>query len=273
MTALTTSYVDRPEGRLAYDDNAVDGPLVVAAPGMGDVRHVYRHIRSAMADAGIRFVTMDLRGMGDSSTEWAQLDDAAVASDYLALIDHLDAGPAVVVGNSLSCASAVLAATDEPDKVSGLMLLGPFVRDVPMKWWQKAAFGAMLMPPWGRSAWVSYYRKALNPGDKPADLDEYVAGLSKNLSEPGRFASFRTISGSSHAESGRRLGRVTQPTVVVMGTADPDFPDPTAEANHIAGIMGADVVLSDGSGHYPQAQDPDLVAGELVALVERVARD
>jgi pimeloyl-ACP methyl ester carboxylesterase len=163
----------------------------------------------------------------------------------------------------------VLAATDAPEEVSAIMLLGPFVRDVPQKWWQKAAFGAMLMPPWGKGAWVSYYRKNMYPGAKPPDFDEYVDALSQNLSESGRFASFRAISGSSHAESGRRLDQVTQPALVVMGTADPDFPDPVVEANEIADIMGADVVWSQGSGHYPQAETPELVAGELIALVGR----
>lgn len=115
MKYATTQYLDRPDGRLSYDDNGVDGPLVIAAPGMGDMRHVYRHIRHDLAEAGIRFVTMDLRGMGDSSTEWKQLDDAAVASDYLALIEELNAGPAVLVGNSLSCASAVLASHRRPE--------------------------------------------------------------------------------------------------------------------------------------------------------------
>ena len=32
-----------------------------------------------LVDAGVRFVTMDLRGMGETSTEWKPLDDAAVA--------------------------------------------------------------------------------------------------------------------------------------------------------------------------------------------------
>ncbi len=269
MTTTTTEYLDRPDGRLSYDDNGIDGPLVVAAPGIGDLRHVYRHIRADLTQAGIRFATMDLRGMGESSTEWRQLHDAAVASDYLALIDHLGGGPAVLVGNSLSCASAVLAATDSPDSVAGIMLVGPFVRDIPVKWWQKAAIGAMLLPPWGRSAWVAYYRKNMYPGAKPPDFDAYVDRLSANLAEPGRFASFRRISTSSHAESGRRLDQVTQPTVVVMGTADPDFSDPRKEAEHIAGTLGADLVWSEGSGHYPQAETPSLVAEALIDLVSR----
>jgi pimeloyl-ACP methyl ester carboxylesterase len=269
MTTPTTQFLARPDGRISYDDNGIDGPLVIAAPGMGDTRHSYRHLRDGLAAAGIRFVTMDLRGMGESSVDWNDLSDAAVASDYLALVDELGSGPAVLVGNSLSCASSVIAATDAPDKVSGLMLLGPFVRDVPMPWWQKAAFGAMLSPPWGRSMWVSYYRKNLYPGAQPPDHDAYVSQLSDNLREPGRFSAFRSISTSSHAESGKRIGSVQQPVVVVMGAADPDFPDPEDEASEIGEAMDAEVVMSDGSGHYPQADNPPLVLDALVKLVDR----
>jgi len=265
----TTEFLDRPDGRISYDDNGIDGPLVIAAPGMGDTRNSYRHLRDGLAAAGIRLVTMDVRGMGDSSVDWSDLSDAAVASDYLALIDELGGGPAVVVGNSLSCASSVIAATDSPEKVSGVMLLGPFVRDVPMAGWQKAAFGAMLSPPWGRSMWVSYYRKSLYPGPQPPDHDAYVSALSNNLREPGRFSSFRSMSTNSHAESGKRIGNVHQPVVVVMGTADPDFPDPEVEANELGKAMNADVVMSDGSGHYPQADNPTLVLDALVRLVGR----
>ena len=269
MTTPTTQFLDRPDGRISYDDNGIDGPLVIAAPGIGDTRNSYRHLRDGLAAAGIRFVTMDVRGMGESSVDWSDLSDAAVASDYLALVDELGGGPAVLVGNSLSCASSVIAATDAPDKVSGVMLLGPFVRNVPMAWWQKAAFGAMLSPPWGRSMWVSYYRKSLYPGPQPPDHDTYASALSDNLREQGRFSSFRSMSTNSHAESGKRIGSVHQPVVVVMGTADPDFPDPQVEANELGELMNAEVVMSDGSGHYPQADNPTLVVDALVKLVRQ----
>jgi len=269
MKTPRTLMIDRPDGRLSYDDNEIDGPLVIAAPGIGDLRHSYRHIRKAMAEAGIRFVTMDLRGMGESSSDWDELDDAAVASDFLAMVDELGGGPAVLVGNSLSCASAVLAATDSPDKVAGIVLIGPFVREVPLTWWQKAAFGVMLTPPWGRSAWVGYYRRNMYPGTQPPDHADYVDSLRANLGEPGRFSQFRSLATSSHAEAGSRLDRVGQPVTIVMGTADPDFPDPVAEAEDLAGILGATLVLSEGSGHYPQAETPDIVSKAIVELVGR----
>jgi pimeloyl-ACP methyl ester carboxylesterase len=55
-----------------------------------------------------------------------------------------------------------------------------------------------------------------------------------------------------------------------MGTADPDFPNPTTEANELAAAMNANVVLIDGAGHYPQAQAPAAVADAIEALASQV---
>jgi pimeloyl-ACP methyl ester carboxylesterase len=52
-----------------------------------------------------------------------------------------------------------------------------------------------------------------------------------------------------------------------MGPADPDFSDAEAEANELGEVMNAEVVMSDGSGHYPQADNPNLVLDALVNLV------
>ncbi|MBT8212850.1 MAG: alpha/beta hydrolase [Acidimicrobiia bacterium] len=265
---MTTQFLEHDGGQIAYDDTGGTGPLVIAAPGMGDVRTVYRHLTPLLTDAGLRVVTMDLRGLGESSVEWGSYTDEAVASDYLALVDHLNSGSALLIGNSKTCASAVIAATTAPDKVKGIAVLGPFVRVVPMKWWQKAAFVVMLAPPWGQSAWVAYYRKNLYPGPKPADHDDYTAKLSSNLQERGRMAAFRKLAADDHAESGRRLGDVSVPALVVMGTADPDFPDATAEAKDVAAILNAKLVFVEGSGHYPQADNPNAVAPAIIDLVQ-----
>src|SRR4051794_25200621 len=104
----TTQYLDRGEGRIAYDVTG-SGPLVVAVPGMGDLRSAYRHLAPALVDAGFRVATMDLRGHGDSDTSFTAYDDPGVAGDISALIEHLG-GPALVLGNSLGAAAAVIAA-------------------------------------------------------------------------------------------------------------------------------------------------------------------
>jgi pimeloyl-ACP methyl ester carboxylesterase len=50
------------------------------------------------------------------------------AGDIVALVEQLG-GPAAVMGNSMDAGAAVLAAADRPELISGLVLVGPFVRN------------------------------------------------------------------------------------------------------------------------------------------------
>jgi len=52
-----------------------------------------------------------------------------------------------------------------------------------------------------------------------------------------------------------------------MGTRDPDFPDPTAEAHYVADRLGGEALLIDGAGHYPHADNPDAVNPRLISFL------
>lgn len=255
-----TRYLELGRGRIAFEVHGGAGPLVLAAPGLGDVRQVYRFLAPRIAAGGYRFAAMDPRGAGESTVGWSEYSDRAVASDMAALVRDLG-GPAVLMGNSFSAASAVIAATDHPDLVAGLVLIGPFVRPVDMPVWLAWAFRVILAPPWGRRAWTRYYRSRMYPGSPPGDIDAYVGRLSAALAGPGRMAAFRALAADDHSESGSRLDRVDVPVLVIMGTADPDFPDPRVEAQQLGNRLSATVELIEGAGHYPQAEYPDRVAG------------
>ncbi len=56
------------------------GPLVVAVPGMGDLRSTYDDVVPALVDAGYRVVVADLRGHGDSDTTFRTHGDDATGS-------------------------------------------------------------------------------------------------------------------------------------------------------------------------------------------------
>lgn len=268
----TTLTFEKDGRRIAYDDPGGGGPLLLAAPGMGDTRGIYRHLVPALASAGHRLVAFDIRGLGETSADWPDYSDDALASDYVSLLDHLGGPSVVLVGNSKTAASAVIAAADHPGKVSGLVLLAPFARKATVKWWQALLFRLMLGGPWGRAAWVSYYGKSLYPGPKPEDHRAYVAALSRNLAEPGRFKAFRAQTRDSHAGSGARLSVVRCPVLIVMGGADPDFPDPEKEARELGALLRAEVLIVEGSGHYPQADRPDKVAPAIIDFVRRLPR-
>ena len=264
-----TQYLERGEGRIAYEVSG-RGPLVICAPGMGDLRSVYRFLTPGLVDAGYRVATTDLRGHGDSDATFSAYDDAAVGTDLLALAEELG-GPAVLVGNSMSAGAAVWAAAEAPDSVAGLVLIGPFVRDVPVGRVTELSLRVGLLRPWGPAAWSAYYGK-LYPGRAPADLAEHRAGIRASLRRPGRWRSFVDTTRTSHAVVEARLGEVQAPTLVVMGDKDPDFPDPSVEARLIADRLGGDVVMVPEAGHYPQAEYPEIVAPAVIAFLAGAAR-
>lgn len=246
----------REEGQIGYEDTGNSGQLLVCLPGVGQLRSIYRFVVPELKEAGFRVVTMDVRGMGDSSAKWSDYSESAIASDVVALLEQLNAGPAVVVGNSISAGAAVCVGADHPDLLSGLVLAGPFVRQIPMAWWKKMSFTLALAGPWGLGTWVNYQSQKLYPSSKPSDLSQYNAALRKNLKEPGRMRAFRRMASTDHKAAESRLGKLSVPALVVMGAADPDFADPAAEGRIVAERTRGKLVLLPGLGHYPQAEQP-----------------
>lgn len=271
---MGTRHLERDGGRIGYDDTGGTGPLVLCAPGMGDLRGVYRFLTPRLAAAGYRVVTADVRGHGESSAVWADYSPEAFGADIVALLRRLagdatasDAGgPAVLVGESFAAASAVWAAAEAPDLVAGLALTGPFVRDAEMG--AVARLGAKLVTRWP-VLWDMYYR-SLYPTTPPPDFAAYRKALRANLAEPGRMAALRGLLAASKAACEARLGEVRCPVLVLMGSRDPDFPDPVAEARWITErVADGTLVMVDGAGHYPPAEMPDQTAAALLPFLAR----
>lgn len=266
-TSGTTTWLPRPEGRIAYD-MAGTGPLVVCVPGMGELRSSYRRTVPALVAAGCTVVTMDLRGHGDSDATFSRYDDVAAGGDVVALLEHLGA-PAVLVGNSMGAGAAAWAAAERPDLVTGLVLLGAFVRNPPTGALTALAFRAAMAGPWAPRVW-SAYLPTLYPGRRPEDFAEHRAEIAASMRRPGHGRAFRRTTRTSHAPVEARLAEVRAPALVVMGERDPDFADPAAEARWIADRLHGEVVLVPGAGHYPQVEEPDAVNPAVVDFARRV---
>ena len=273
-----TEFLDIEGGQIAYDV-AGDGPLIVLSHGIGDRRQAFRFMVPELVRAGFRVAAPDMRGHGESSMgEWKAISRTDVAGDLVALIRHLG-GPAVIVGHSLSGGAATIAAATAPDLVSGIVEIGPFTRKVQYslggivrirryRSGTLAMSGVMLLH--SLRSWTRYLDVAYP--HKPADYAAYMAALRAKLSEPGRMAEFLKTMKTSPADAGAALPRITCPALVVMGTEDPDWADPQAEAEGIVAEMPAglgDVAMLKGRGHYPHAESAD----EVVALTTTFLRE
>lgn len=274
----STNYLDIDGGRIAYDVVG-DGPLIVLSPGMADTRQAYRFLAPHLADAGHRVASVDLRGHGESSTDWPSFTHADSANDLAAVIERLG-GPAVVVGQSFSGGVATILAATRPDLVTVVVEIDPFTR--PPKYSLGAFFtnrlyrrGGVLLARFALTGNVDMWARYLDvayPGNKPPDWDVWLAGLQKNLGEPGRVAAARKMMNSSATLKRARslLADVRCPALIVMGDMDSDFPNPEAEA---AGIVAqlpdglGHYVMIKNAGHYPHAEFPAETAKAIVAFL------
>ncbi len=264
MTESRTQLLERGEGRIAYEVRGT-GPLIVCIPGMGELRSVYRFAVPGLVQAGFRVAAMDLRGHGDSDATFSSYDDVAAGQDALALIEKLG-GPAVIVGNSMGAGAAVWAAAERAELVSGIALVGPFVRNPKINPLMRLMFRLAMSGPWARAMWLSYLPK-LYPARKPEDFAEHKARIGASMRRPGYTKAFAVTTRTSHAPAEERLERLAGiPALVLMGERDPDFPDPKGEADWIARRIAAEVVIVPRAGHYPQVEFPDLVTAKLASF-------
>jgi pimeloyl-ACP methyl ester carboxylesterase len=285
MEAGMTEYLDVDGGRIAYEETG-SGPLVVLSHGIGDRRQAYRFLAPRLAQAGYRVASADLRGHGESSMGWISVTGKEaitrtdIAHDLLALIRHLG-GPAVIVGHSISGGAATIAAAEQPGLVSGIVEIGPFTKT------QKVSLGGLLRIRRYRQGmsrlmgmqllhslrqWMRYLDVAYPT--KPADYAGYMAALKAKLQEPGRMAEFLKTGKSTPADAEAQLPNVACPALVIMGTLDPDFADPRAEAEAVVAAMPAGlgtVAMIDGGGHYPHAQCADEVATLVTGFLKEHA--
>jgi pimeloyl-ACP methyl ester carboxylesterase len=127
-----------------------------------------------------------------------------------------------------------------------------------------------LLKPWGPRVWRTFHRR-LFPAQLPADYPEYRDELMTSLARPGAWHAFQQTTRTSHRPAEDRLEQVKVPTLVVMGTADPDFKDPAAEADLVAGHLDGRVLMVPGAGHHPQAEFPEVFGPAVVEFLRASA--
>jgi pimeloyl-ACP methyl ester carboxylesterase len=262
--------LDRRDGAVAYEVNGT-GPLIICIPGMGELRSSFRFLAPQLLAAGYRVAMMDLRGHGDSDHSFAEYGDGPTAGDIQALTLKLG-GPAILVGNSMSAGSAVLVAAQHPEIVSGLVLLGPFVRDPDHSALARLATKVLMARLWAVAAWNLYLPK-LYAGTRPADFSQYRAALTAAMRRPGYARAFSLTTRTRHHDAAQALPVVRAPALVVMGEQDPDFPDPTSEAHWITDTLHGELLMVPQAGHYPHSQRPDIVGPAVTTFARQLSHN
>nr|WP_052478536.1 alpha/beta hydrolase [Kibdelosporangium sp. MJ126-NF4] len=236
---------------------------MVCVPGLADSRSTYREWAALLVDAGFTVATMDLRGLGESSADWPSYTEVDIATDMLALLQALDAGPAVLVGCDFSAGAAVVAAANDQELVAGLVLSGQRMREYSANFIAAAGRWLISRRGIGRFLWNKSW-PALWGRDKPADFPVRRRAMAANLAEPGRYEAVRAMLRPGTQNCELAMPYVTCPALIVSGDADPAFSNisPEAEARYVADRLAGPTVVQmvRGAGYYPHAEQPEHVA-------------
>ena len=241
------------------------GPAVVLLhAGVAD-RRMWDAITPALAHT-FRVIRPDLRGFGETPLPPGAYADA---DDVDALLDHLGAAQAAVVGSSFGGRVAMELATLHPGRVSSLVLLC-------------AAFRG-LEPTESVRSFGAEEDRLLEAGDVDGAVDLNVATFlgpeaddaARQLLTRMQRQAFEVQLAADRAEPRPQPRRVeldpaaiAVPTLAVSGAHDLDHF--RAVASHLADLIpGAEHVELDWAGHLPALERPDAV----LALLLDVLRD
>jgi pimeloyl-ACP methyl ester carboxylesterase len=238
---------------------------VILLPGIGDTKERYASLLPMLAAEATLYVP-DSRGFGESSVQFDSFGVTDVATDTVRLIEEIDLNDAIIVGNSGMAASAVYVAAELPGRIRGIVLTGPFLRDQPTGWLSLFLMKQLFRRPWGPSLWAAYY-KSLHKSVLPDDLSGHAAYLKSTLKSKARLTALGQMLFSSKKECELRIPEVKARVAVVMGTADPDFKDPIAEARWAADVLKGELYTMDGVGHYPHRERPAELAGVIRTML------
>ena len=111
-----------PGASLAVHDPGGAGIVVVLLHGLGGHAMEWWPLVAGLASE-VRAVAVDQRGHGASTTHPEDVSSAAFLGDAVAVIEDLDVGPVVLVGQSFGAHIALLVAASRPDLVSSLVLV------------------------------------------------------------------------------------------------------------------------------------------------------
>jgi len=241
---------------IAYDVRGHGSPLVLIQ-GVGVGRWGWEPVADRLARR-FQVITIDNRGIGASDTAPGHYSTRMMADDVLAVLDHAGIQQASLVGTSLGGMIAQELALAHPERVDKLVLVatipgGLRSRPMPLSTTYLFAWAPFMA---SQAKLQQFVHATLGPETLRRRPKVARRLAARKLAHPQSQHAWR-----AQAEAGMlfnplgRQRRITQPTLVVQGTAD-QVVDP-GNAEVLADLVpDARLQRFDGAGHLLYWEQP-----------------
>ena len=236
-----------------------EGPPVVLCHGITATRRYVLHGSKALPRAGYRVVTYDARGHGES-------DPASVGEGYgypqlvadLERVVDSQVGeePFLLGGHSMGAHTAVAYALRHPDRLAGLVAIGPTYRGETkpssLQYWDGLAAALERN---GIDGFVAYIgeKQGIDPRWRDS-VERFTRERMLAQRSPEALAeALREVPRSRPFESLDELAAIEAPALVVASNDDADPGHPYEAAAAYAEALPAGRLISEGEGESPLA--------------------
>ncbi|MGW0768605.1 alpha/beta fold hydrolase [Streptomyces sp. NPDC002676] len=255
---LNHSALALPGGGELYYEDSGEGPAVTLLNNFYIVSPIWRNFTTALAD-DFRLVHYDLRNQGASNPGPEPVSFMDHVEDLRALLDHLGIEQTYLVGTSISTLIAREFALKYPERVAGLVLVGPAFspngslrRKLISRSWLASLESGGTQQLFNHLYPLVFPDQMIHQGGTAAYLalkDNFLSLLSVSSIRENLIASLEI------EDDPEALGRITAPTLIINGDGDFAWSESVTE-DALARIPDSRAITLKHAGHVPFFDDP-----------------
>lgn len=250
---MNSGYADVNGLHMYYESHGEGTPLVLLHGGMLTIDINFAGLIPTLATKH-RVIAVEMQGHGRTADIDRAFTPAALASDIVALLDHLGIERAHVLGHSMGAAVTLELAVSHPERVRSIVPISGSVR-------MEGMHPDLLDP--SKHATSDRMPTA-------ADFAEFSAAYRQLSPHPAHFQDFLTRLSASNADlkgwTDEQLAGITAPTLIVQG--DNDFVTIEHAALMQQLIPGAKLAVLPDTTHMQVTRRADYLLPMLAAFLD-----
>ena len=262
-------YVECDGVRVFYEVYGQGEPTILLLPTWSIVHSRIWKFQIPWLAQHCRVIAFDGRGNGrsDRPDDPDAYAEAEFAADALAVLDETATERALVVGFSMGAQRALLLAAEHPERVAGVVFIGPAVplgastaRARAMESFEDRCDTYEGWAKYNRHYWLESYRDFLqfffsNVFTEPHSTKQIEDCVGWGLeTTPETLIATQVAPGLDEAAVRDLCARIDCPALVLHGDEDAIRSHSSGAA--LAELLGGTLVTLEGSGHAPHARDP-----------------
>ncbi|THY55821.1 alpha/beta-hydrolase [Aureobasidium pullulans] len=249
-------------------DGSTPRATLVMSHGLGSSNNYYTSVVPFLTEQGYRCVCFDMTGSGRSPYTYVEQSIHTLAGDVVTLMDVLSIDKAVFVGHSMSGVVGPELAAEWPDRVRGLILVGPVwpnpeVAPVFEDRINKVAEEGMEV----MADTVPYAAV----GSKATSLHHaFIRELLSGMTPAGYISLCRVIANAY--KSPPKYEKVSCATLIIAGEEDKSAP--LSGCKKIIEALGSekkDMVVMDKCGHWHCIEGPEEVGKLSLDFLKQIS--